>query len=213
MSGADALSAAPDWQSGYFDAMYGGTAGEDPYGVRSRWYEQRKRDLLLAALPKPRFQRAFEPACGIGELTAVLAGRCDELLAADFNARALQVAARRTQHLPQVRLLQQRLPKDWPADALAQPFELIVLSEIGYFLSEPELRELARRCRASLVAGGTLVACHWRVPFAERTLDTDRVHALLGGAMPCLCTHQEADFLLQVWSSDGRSVAQREHIW
>ncbi len=193
--------------------MYGGSAGEDPYGVRSRWYEQRKRDLLLAALPKPRFQRAFEPACGIGELTVALADRCDELLAADFNPRALQAAARRTQHLPQVRLRRQRLPWDWPADASTRPFELIVLSEIGYFLAEAELRELARRCRATLAAGGTLVACHWRVPFAERTLDTDRVHALLGGAMPCLSTLREADFLLEVWSRDGRSVAQRERIW
>ncbi len=203
-------TAAPNWQVGYFDAMY---AGDDPYGLRTRWYEQRKRAVLLAALPRRHFRRAYEPACGIGELTAELAGHCNELLAADFNARALAAAQHRTRHLPQVRLERQRLPVDWPADTAAQPFDLIVFSEIGYFLSEAELLELQHRCIASLASDGVLVACHWRVPFAERTLATDRVHALLGGGMPCIVTHTEADFLLQVWARDGRSVAQREHIW
>ncbi len=203
----------PNWQAGYFDAMYGGEAGDDPYGLRSRWYEQRKRDVLLAALPKPHFQRAYEPACGIGELTVVLAERCEELLAADFNARALAAAHRRTQHLAHVQIERQRLPHDWPASAATQPFDLIVLSEIGYFLNEIELRELAHRCAASLTADGTLIACHWRVPFDARTLPTDRVHALLGGDLPCLVKHIEDDFLLQVWSRDARSVAQRESIW
>ena len=32
---------------------------EDPWGVDSRWYEHRKRDLLLAALPQPRFHRVL----------------------------------------------------------------------------------------------------------------------------------------------------------
>ena len=213
MSSGVSPADSSNWQVGYFDAMYGGEGGDDPYGLRSRWYEQRKRDLLLAALPRPRFQRAYEPACGIGELTAALAGRCDHLLAADFNARALAVAQRRTDHLPNVQLRQQRLPQDWPVGAQARPFDLIVLSEIGYFLSEVELHELARCCAESLTPDGTLVACHWRVPFPERTLDTDRVHALLGGSMPCLATHVEADFLLQLWSRDDRSVAQRERIW
>ena len=64
--------------------MYAGA--EDPWGFRSRWYEQRKRDVTLAALTRPRYRRAFEPGCSIGVLTAALAERCDEVVAADVDA-------------------------------------------------------------------------------------------------------------------------------
>ncbi|MFE7421819.1 hypothetical protein [Rhodococcus sp. NPDC057529] len=60
----------------YFDAMY--AASPDPWGFGDRWYEQRKYALTLAALPRPRYRRAFEPGCSIGILTAALAHRCDE---------------------------------------------------------------------------------------------------------------------------------------
>ena len=49
-----------------FDRLYRG--GTDPYGLRTRWYEMRKRAIVLAALPRARYARAFEPACGIGVL-------------------------------------------------------------------------------------------------------------------------------------------------
>jgi hypothetical protein len=35
----------------YFDALY--AASDDPYASRQRWYEARKRAVLLAALPQP----------------------------------------------------------------------------------------------------------------------------------------------------------------
>ena len=41
----------------YFERLYG--ANPDPYGLRLRWYEQRKRELTLAALPHPRYRSAY----------------------------------------------------------------------------------------------------------------------------------------------------------
>src|SRR5690606_41113548 len=52
---------------------------DDPFGYRTRWYEQRKRDLLLAVLPWPGFGRGWEIGCANGELTHALAGRCGSL--------------------------------------------------------------------------------------------------------------------------------------
>ena len=43
--------------SEYFDAIY---AHDDPFGYRERWYEARKRALLLASLPAQRFGRVWE---------------------------------------------------------------------------------------------------------------------------------------------------------
>lgn len=193
----------------YFDALYG--RDDDPYAMQTRWYESRKRATLLAALPSPRFGRVYEPGCGTGDLTLQLAARCDEVLASDFAARAVEIARRRTQALPHVRIAQQRLPDDWPVAEAG--FDLIVLSELGYFLDAAALHRLAQCCLHSLAPGGTLVACDWRPDFAERTLATTQVHAELEAlGLARLVRHEEDDFLLQIWSRDPRSVALREGL-
>jgi SAM-dependent methyltransferase len=187
---------------GYFDTLY--AASDDPYGLRSRWYEERKRALILAALPQRRYREAFEPGCGVGEFTVAL-------LASDRSERAVMLARRRCAELRQVRVERQDLPGDWPDGA--GRFDLIVLAELGYFLQPEAMQRLAACCERSLAAGGTLVACDWRPDFKERVLATQEVHAQLEAlGLTRLLRHEEDDFLLQVWSRDGRSVAQREAI-
>lgn len=41
----------------YFDDLH---EQEDPFGYRSRWYEERKRALLLASLSQRQFARGWE---------------------------------------------------------------------------------------------------------------------------------------------------------
>ena len=69
-------------------------AGGDPWAGDS-WYEVRKRAVVLAALPRERYRRAFEPGCGAGELTAELAGRCDVVHSSDPVPAAVERAAER----------------------------------------------------------------------------------------------------------------------
>lgn len=196
-------------QQRYFEALY--AASEDPYALRHRWYEARKRALLLAALPQARYRRAYEPGCGIGELTLALAPRCDHLLASDFSLHAVDIARKRTSELANVRVAQHQLPSDWPRDA--GRFDLIVLSEMGYFLDHDDMHRLAACCEDTLEADGVLVACDWRPDFAQRSLSTREVHGALAAlGLPRLALHEEDDFVLQVWARDGRSVAQREGI-
>ncbi len=193
----------------YFERLYG--ASDDPYGLRTRWYEQRKRDVTLAALPHSSYRWAYEPGCGAGELTAALATRCGAVLASDFSEHALVSARERTTHLTNVRLAAHALPDEWPFSAA--PFDLIVISEMGYFLEADAMRRMAICCAESLSPDGVLVACHWRPDFAERALSTEAVHAALDvTGLTCTARHEEADFLLQVWCSDPRSVAQRGGI-
>ena len=193
----------------YFEAMYGAT--DDPYELRSRWYEQRKRAVLMASLPRARYASAYEPGCGAAELTVELAQRCDAVLASDFSAHAVAAARRRTASLGNVRVEPHTLPADWPVDAA--PFDLIVLSEVGYFLEAPAMQKVSALCAATLGPGGTLVACDWRPDFRERALATNRVHGMLADiGLPRLVLHEEDDFVLQVWSRDRHSVAQQEGI-
>lgn len=193
----------------YFDDLYDGS--DDPYALRVRWYEERKRALILASLPERRYRHAFEPGCGVGEFTVALSKRCDQVLASDRSERAVAIASRRTEALRNVRVEQHDLPADWPHDD--GRFDLIVLGELGYFLQPAAMRRLASCCELSLDAGGTLVACDWRPDFKERILQTEAVHAYLAAlGLTRLLRHEEDDFLLQLWSRDGRSVAQREGI-
>ncbi|MET0963621.1 MAG: class I SAM-dependent methyltransferase [Noviherbaspirillum sp.] len=195
-----------DKNTAYFDALYAG--GEDPWSMQQRWYERRKRELVMATLPRQRYARAFEPGCGAGHLTAALAGRCELLLASDLSADAVSHARRRLQAAPHVRLECQQVPHDWPEGR----FGLVVLSEFAYYLDDADLGLLQRRSLTALDEDGMLLACHWRRPFAERVQDSGAIHAWFGlqPELTCLAHHEEADFLLDVWGRRPLSVAQRE---
>ena len=141
-------------------------------------------------------------------MSLALAPRCDRLLISDGSLQALQLARARTAGLTQVQARQALLPHEWPDDR----FDLIVLSEVAYYLSAPALDLLADRMRQSLLPQGTLLACHWRSPIAGCAMTGDEVHRRLGErlALPGLCSYWDDDLRLDVWSPDARSVAQRE---
>ncbi|MFC0399376.1 SAM-dependent methyltransferase [Paraburkholderia rhizosphaerae] len=203
----------------YFDALY--RDDDDPWGYRHRWYERRKQQLTLAALPRERYRRAFEPACANGELTALLATRCDVLIACDLSGRAVALAQVRCASLPNVHIERRVLPYEWPTTPSTSttpsadpPFDLIVIGELAYYLDPRDMTLLAERACASLSADGTLIACHWRHAFVERRQSAVAAHAALDACteLTKLVHHEEPDLLLDVWSKDGRSVAQREGL-
>ncbi len=202
---AGGLPAAEPADLGYLDSMY--ARDDDPWQLRSGWYERRKLGMLLACLPKERYRAAFEPGCSVGEVTAGLAGRCDMVLAADFHAKAVAAARRRTARAPNVEVRQLLLPGQWPGKG---QFDLVVLSEIGYFLTPPAWAQLCSRTAGSLAADATVLACHWRADFAQRTLPTEVLHARLGAALglPRHTSVTDADFIIDVWTANQRTVAQ-----
>jgi len=193
----------------FFDGLF--AASDDPWQFRSRWYEQRKRALTLASLTAPRYRSAYEPGCANGELSAALAERCDALLVSDGATKAVEIARRRLQALPHVSVVKAWLPGEWPA---SHSFDLVVLSELGYYLDADSLVELANSARRSLRQGGSVLACHWRRPIAGCALDGDQVHELLGSTlgMPLLGHTLDADLRIDLWCDDPSSVASREGL-
>ncbi|MFF5899591.1 SAM-dependent methyltransferase [Streptomyces argenteolus] len=182
--------------SHYFEDMYRGQ--EDPWRLRERWYEQRKYALTLASLPRPRFRRAFEPACSVGQLTRLLAPRCDRLIAADRVASVVETAARRTEDLDHVEVVRLTVPEEWPEGR----FDLVVLSELLYYFDGARLDELLSRTAGSLEPGGTLVTVHWNHPVPEH-LSTGTLLAERLAHEPGLllrADHREEDFVLQTFS-------------
>lgn len=195
-------------QEVHFDALF--RANADPWQTRSRWYERRKRALTLAALPKERHGRAFEPGCGAGELTLALAQRCEYVLASDASAQAVKQAQSRLAEMDNVSLRQARMPDDWPAER----FDLIVLSELGYYLEPAALAHLAEACRRSLLVGGTLLACHWRRPASDLLQSASVVHETLGRTTRLFhgSHYEDEDFVLDTWTVDPASVAMAEGL-
>jgi SAM-dependent methyltransferase len=145
-------SSIPD---AYFEALYCG--GHDPWRFATSDYERDKYQATLAALGSARFGRAWEVGCSIGVFTRALAERCDALLAVDVAESALAQARERCAGLPQVCFQRMRIPNEWPTGR----FDLILLSEVLYYLVANDIREAARRSWRSLSPGGRIVLVHW----------------------------------------------------
>src|ERR1035438_5848155 len=76
----------------------------------------------------------------------------------------------------QVRVEQRDIAGQWPAGR----FDLIVFSEILYYLGDHDLEQLLDRAAAALQPDGTLLAVHWRHPVADYPRSGDDVHRALG---------------------------------
>ena len=192
-----------------FDDLF--KAGPDPWNQEHSWYEARKRDLLLAALPQQHYRSAFEPGCASGFLSEHLARRVDRLLAWDTSARAVAYAAERLHTQPHAQAAHGQVPQHWPTG----PFDLIVLSEVLYYLPDGDIQQVADQASATLRAFGahaTLVACHWLQPFSGAPAGGAAVHALLHDRLqlPRVAQWRDDDFCLDVWSTETRSLAQQE---
>lgn len=139
-----------------FEDIY--ATSSDPYGYTFRDYERQKRSVTLAALSRDRYMNAFEIGCSIGVLTRLLGERCDTLLSVDIVERALQQAKQRCAAEGNVRFARMRVPDEWPNES----FDLIVISEVCYYLPVSEIERLVQRLRSSLRASGEIILVHSR---------------------------------------------------
>ena len=148
-----------------FDAMFADT--DDPWGVETRWYEQRKMALVEAVLPRQQLGRVLDLGCSTGALTARLAGRADEVVAIDASAQALARAGRR--EVANVEWRHGELPE--ALSDVTGAFDTVVLSEIGYFLDGVHLLDLLARIDALLAPDGVVVTANWLRPTRDIPLD------------------------------------------
>jgi SAM-dependent methyltransferase len=155
---------------GYFDEVY--RANEDPWAFASSPYERAKYADTLAALDQPRYERAFEIGSSIGVLTAQLAPRCGRLLSVDVSEAALAQARQRCANLPQVELRKMHVPGEFPEGQ----FDLIMLSEVGYYWSPADLARAADLMLAALPAGAQLLLVHWTPVVPDYPQTGDEVH-------------------------------------
>ena len=204
------LPVGPSLTRGYFERLYAESA--DPWRLAQHWYEERKRAVTVAALTRPRFRSAFEPGCATGLLTELLAPRCSRLLATDIAPAAVRAARRRLAGRRDVDVQVRSIPADWPSGT---EFDLVVLSEVGYYCDRTELSEVIARTVDSLAPDGLVLACHWRHPAPGYPLTGDQVHTALidESGLRVAVSHLEDDFRLDALTFPGTpSVARWEGV-
>ena len=149
------MSDAPSLPPAYFDDLYG--RDSDPWRFETSEYERGKYADTLSVLDRSRYGRVLEVGCSIGVLTELLAPRADLLVATDVANAALEAARRRLGDAPRVEFRLASLPDRTPEG----PFDLIVLSEVLYYLSRADLRRAADSATARLAPGGEVLLVHW----------------------------------------------------
>lgn len=196
----------------YFEKLYADSS--DPWELGVRWYEQRKYAITMALLPNQRYRHAFEPGCSIGVLTELLTGRCDRVTATDVASAALQGADRRLAaagRRDQVTLVRRSLDEPWPPG----PFDLVVLSEVGYYLQADRLREVLDRECPRLLRGAIIVAVHWRHRVDDYPIPGDRVNDVVAATsgLHLIGSYRDADVAIAVFDTGSpASVATRNRV-
>ena len=177
----------------YFDDVY--RNDHDPWAFETSWYERRKRDITMAVLPNPRYRRGVEPGCSIGTLTERLAERVDELIAFDFVTEAVQAARRRIDRAD-VTIVEAVFPVYWPAGT----GDLVVWSEVAYYLTDSGFDLAMNGLERWLEPGGHLVAVHYTgVTDYPRTGRQVATRIEQHPALQRLTAFTDPDFELAVW--------------
>lgn len=176
----------------------------DPWGFEDRWYERRKRDLTVAALPDERYDHAIEPGCAQGLLTRRLAARCDRVTALELVPAVAERARQRCHDLPNVEVRTAALPEHWPPSGrggVAVSADLVVASEVLYYLRPVGLERVLTGLDQVLAADGTLLAVHWRGP-TDYPLSGDEVHGRLDEVpwLESVLRLEQDLFRLDVWT-------------
>ena len=145
----------PSQRRAKFDQLF--RENPDPWEFETSTYERDKRDATMAAIAGRRFAHVLEIGCATGVLTERLAEVCDSLLAVDVSEVALTAARQRLADRNHVKLTRAEIPAQWPAGR----YDLILLSEVLYFLAEEEITETSRRFLDALEPEGWVLLVNW----------------------------------------------------
>jgi SAM-dependent methyltransferase len=160
-----------------FERLY--RESPDPWSYRTSDYEREKYAATLAALPQRSYGLCLEVGCSIGVFTGLLAARCEHIVAIDFSLGALELARGHLQEVRNVDLLRASFPEEAPPGS----WELIVCSEVLYYLDEPAFAEALAWIETQLAYGASVLAVSWRGPGRDEPLRGDEVHDRLAARL------------------------------
>jgi predicted O-methyltransferase YrrM len=144
----------------------------DPWGYRASPYEQAKYAATLAACGSGPFENALELGGSIGVFSARLAPRCRALTTLDYSPTAVRRARAALAPHSHARALLGVIPDAVPEGA----FDLVVASEVLYYLEASALAHTLEALETRTAPGARVVCVHWRPDGPERPLTATHVH-------------------------------------
>jgi SAM-dependent methyltransferase len=147
----------------------------DPWDYTHSRFEHFKRLNLLRACGPVKHGRVLELGCAIGETSRRLGRISLRLLAIDGSPTALAEAVRRNPHSPHISFRYAILPGQMPRSQ----FDLIVVSELAYYLRQHQQKALADRMVWALAPGGMAVILNHRRPFNDAAVLPELAHRQL----------------------------------
>lgn len=183
----------------YFDEVY--RDREDPWNLAKSEYERAKYSATVNALTKERYGSAFEIGCSIGVLTEALLQKCDKILGIDIADAPVAQARKRLADYPQATIEKMTVPDTFPDEN----FDLVVMSEVGYFFSFTDLEILTQKIKTHLNESGQLLLVHWTHFVPDFPLTGDQVHEFFmdksGSGKPFkhLCHQRTDDYRLDLF--------------
>ncbi len=169
------------WKPEVFERLY--ADHPDPWRFESSAYEQAKYADTLSQLEGRHFRSALELGCSIGVLSLMLAARCDRLVGLDLAEAALVQARQRCAGLDHVVLRRAVLPDDWTDPAQHGAFDLVLVSEMLYFLVPDDIDRLARRCLAASLPDCTMLLVNWTGPTDTPTIGEEAADRFVAAAV------------------------------
>lgn len=154
----------------YFDDVY--AKNSDPWDFKSSEYEKDKYATTVKALTRENYDRAFEIGCSIGILTELLAKKVNSLFAIDTSEAPLVAARERLSGNEKVTFQKMAVPDQFPTEK----FDLIVASEVLYYLSMEDLEKIRKMMVDHLQPGGQLLLVHWLPKVHDYPLTGDQAH-------------------------------------
>ena len=180
------MTSSQSLPASYFEAIY--QSDRDPWKFETSECEAKKYAATIEALPKSRYRSALEIGGSIGVLTEMLAHSCDSILSIDVSKLAQKQAIKRCQKLEQVQFGLMNFPHEYPQEK----FDLILVSEVGYYWCPKDLRTSQQRIFELLEPNGHLLLVHWLPVSPDYPLTGDEVHDSFTQYVPLNLQHLQS---------------------
>jgi predicted TPR repeat methyltransferase len=156
---------------GFFDHFYD---DGDTFGYDRNPEDQLKFARTLEVCGGNGLGRVLELGCAVGSFTEVLVPHASEVLALDVSRATVERVRERMHGSSHVRAVAMTLPDEFPEGE----FDVVVASDVLYYLPVADLQRCVERIEASLDVGGAFVAVHY-VPRMGSVLNGDEAHDVI----------------------------------
>jgi SAM-dependent methyltransferase len=129
---------------------------EDPWGFESEDYERERYEETIGVLDRPTYQSVLEVGCGEGAFTVMLKDRAERILGVDISPTAIERASRRVADLPRISFRAMDISEELPDG----PFDLIICSEVLYYVHPFRRLAVAKGLFARLTPDGEMLLVH-----------------------------------------------------